>query len=140
MSGKVFRWEHRINYSECTVGNHVYHSRYLDILEMARGEFFRHLGQTLFSWQERDIIFPVIECRLRYQGAARYDDLVVVELWMILAEGIRLTFGCRILGHDGRVLIEGETMHVCTSLHDKPKRLPKELIGSLEPFVAPSTT
>ena len=136
MSGTIFRWDHRISYAQCTVGNHVYHSRYLDILEMARGEFFRHLGQTCLSWQERDIIFPVIECRLRYKGAARYDDLVTAELWMTLAEGIRLTFAGRILDREGRVLVEGETMHVCTSLHDKPRRLPKELIATLEPYLA----
>lgn len=137
MSGNTFRWEHRISYSQCTVGNHVYHSRYLDILEAARGEFLHHLGQSFLSWQERDTIFPVIECRMRFKGAARYDDWVTVELWLTQAEGIRLTFACRLLSRDGRVLVEAETMHVCTSLHDKPKRLPAELVATLEPFLAP---
>ena len=36
-----FRHPHRVSYAECTVGNHVYHSRYLDWLEAARGEFIR---------------------------------------------------------------------------------------------------
>jgi acyl-CoA thioesterase FadM len=38
---------HRVTYAECTVGNHVYHSRYLDLLEAARGEFIRSLGATV---------------------------------------------------------------------------------------------
>ena len=50
---------HRVSYAECTVGNHVYHSRYLDWLEAARGEFIRSLGPTVREWQERDVIFPV---------------------------------------------------------------------------------
>ena len=79
MSGSIFRHEQRVSYSLCTIGNHVYYSRYLDILEVARGEFFRHLGLPFRQWQEREIIFPVVECQLRYKGAARYDDAQLVE-------------------------------------------------------------
>jgi acyl-CoA thioester hydrolase len=135
MSGRVFRFEHRVPYALCTLGNHVYYSRYLDVLEAARGEFFRHLGQPLLSWQERDTIFPVIECHLRYKGAARYDDLLTVELWLTAAGKVRLNFACRILNADGQVLVEAETLHACTSTQDKPKRLPDELSAVLRPFL-----
>jgi len=135
MSGQVFRCEHRVPYALCTLGNHVYYSRYLDILEAARGEFFRHLGQPLLSWQERDTNFPVVECRLRYKGAARYDDLLTVELWLTTAGKVRLDFAYRILKADGQVVLEAETRHACASSQDKPKRLPEELGDALEPFL-----
>jgi len=135
MSGRVFRYEYRVPYALCTLGNHVYYSRYLDILEAARGEFFRSLGQTFLYWQERGTIFPVVECRLRYKDAARYDDVLTVELWLTAAEKVRLNFAYRILDTAGRVLVEAETLHVCTSLEDKPKRLPDELSTVLQPFV-----
>ena len=67
MTVGIFRHTHRVTYAECTVGNHVYHSRYLDLLEAARGEFIRSLGPTVLHWQEKDVIFPVIEARLRFQ-------------------------------------------------------------------------
>ena len=57
MSAPVFRHTHRVSYAECTLGNHVYYSRYLDLLEAARGDFFRQLGSPLLHWQERDVIF-----------------------------------------------------------------------------------
>ena len=44
-----FRYPHRVTYAECTVGDHIYHSRYLDLLEAARGEFMRSLGPTGFG-------------------------------------------------------------------------------------------
>jgi acyl-CoA thioester hydrolase len=135
MSGRVFRFEHRVAYALCTLGNHVYYSRYLDILEAARGEFFRHLGQPLLSWQERDTIFPVLECRLRYKAAARYDDLLTVELWLTAAGKVRLNFAYRILSADGQVLVEAETLHACVSAQDKPKRLPDELSDVLQPYL-----
>src|SRR5581483_1046504 len=76
----VFRHAHRVTYAECTLGNHVYYSRYLDLLEAARGEFFRQLGATFQQWQEQDAIFPVVECRLRYKSPARYDDVLSIEV------------------------------------------------------------
>lgn len=137
MDGTVFRHEHRVTYAECTVGNHIYYSRYLDILEAARGEFLRHLGHPLQSWQERDTLFPVVECRLRYRGAARYDDVIISELWLTTAEKVRLNFAYRMMSQDGRVFVEGSTCHVCTTAQDKPKRLPEELLAALRPFLQP---
>jgi acyl-CoA thioester hydrolase len=131
----VFRHTHRVTYAECTMGNHVYYSRYLELLENARGEFFRQLGSPFKQWQEQDVIFPVVECRLRYKAPARYDDVLDIELRVLAADGVRLEFGCRILNEGGIVILEAETCHVCTGTNGKPKRLPKELIRFLEPYI-----
>jgi acyl-CoA thioester hydrolase len=126
---------HRVTYTDCTVGNHIYYGRYLDLLEAARGEFFRHLGTTFLQWQEQGIIFPVIECHLRYKAPARYDDVLTIELWPAAAERIRLDFASRILNQSGALILEAETRHVCTGLDEKPKRLPEELVKMLQPWV-----
>jgi acyl-CoA thioester hydrolase len=130
-----FRHPHRVTYAECTVGNHIYHSRYLDLLEAARGEFIRSLGATVLQWQENDLIFPVIEARLRYKFPARYDDLLTVEVWVTALEKIRVNFGHRILNQNGKLILEAETFHVCTGLDEKPKRLPEELDKKLKPYL-----
>jgi acyl-CoA thioester hydrolase len=132
---EIFRHNHRVTYAECTVGNHIYYARYLDLLEAARGEFFRSLGATFAVWQERDVIFPVIECWLRYKSPARYDDVLTIETWLTAAEKVRLNFGYRIVNQNGVVILEAESQHVCTSLAEKPKRLPEELAAHLAPFV-----
>ena len=98
----MFRHTRRVSYAECTIGNHVYHSRYLDWLEAARGEFIRSLGQTVLQWQERDVIFPVIEARLRYKSPARYDDVLAIEVWPTLVERVRLNFGHRVSNQHGK--------------------------------------
>jgi acyl-CoA thioester hydrolase len=122
-----FRYQHRVTYAECTIGDHIYHSRYLDLLEAARGEFMRLSGTTVREWQERDYIFPVIEARLRYRYPARYDDLLTIEVWITLMGRVRLNFGHRILNQEGKLILEAETFHACTSRDDKPQRLPAEL-------------
>ena len=124
-----FQLLHRVSYAECTLGNHVYYSRYLEILETARNELLRALGLPFSAWQERDCIFPVIECRLRYKFPARYDDLLRVETWITLAQGIRLNFAYRIINQNEQLILEGETCHICTSIAEKPKRLPAELVA-----------
>jgi acyl-CoA thioester hydrolase len=130
-----FCHKHRVTYAECTVGNHIYHSRYLDLLEAARGEFLRSIGPTVLELQESDFIFPVIEAKLRYKFPARYDDLLAIEVWVTALEKIRVNFGHRILNQDGKLIIEAETFHVCTGLDEKPKRLPEELAEKLKPFL-----
>ena len=130
-----FRYSHRVTYAECTLGNHVYHSRYFDLLEAARGEFIRSLGDTVLAWQERGVIFPVIEARIRYQFPARYDDLLAVEVWPTHVGPVRLNFGHRIINQSGKTILEAETFHACTGVDEKPRRVPPDLEAQLEAHV-----
>lgn len=133
---EIYRHQYRVTYAECTVGNHIYYARYLDLLERARGEFFRHAGKTFSELQQADIIFPVVEVRLKYKAPARYDDLLTIELWLTDLGKIRLNFACRILNQAGTLLVEGETWHVCTGLNEKPKRMPEDLSAIFKPYFA----
>jgi acyl-CoA thioester hydrolase len=135
-----FCCKHRVTYAECTVGDHVYHSRYLDLLEAARGEFMRSLGRPVLELQNADCIFPVVEARLKYKAPARYDDLLTIEVWVTAIEKVRLNFGHHILNQDGKLILEAETFHVCTTREDKPKRLPEEMAEKLKPYLNPKIT
>ena len=135
VSESTFKHQHRVTYGECTVGNHVYYSRYLEMLEEARGEFFRHLGCPLLVMQEAGTALPVIGLQISYKRAARYDDLLTIEIGVNEMRGIRLNIGFRILNAGGALLAEGETRHVCASTDEKPRRLPGELLEKLQPFL-----
>jgi acyl-CoA thioester hydrolase len=135
MSETIFRHTHRVTYAECTVGNHIYYARYLDLLEAARGEFFRELGSPLSQLQNEDTIFPVIEAHLRYKAPARYDDLLAIEVWITKLQGVRINFAHRVLNQNNTLLLEGETFHVCTGLNEKPKRPPEKLVEQLRRYL-----
>jgi acyl-CoA thioester hydrolase len=137
MQRNVFRHTHRVAYADCTVGDHIYYARYLDLLEIARNEFFRSLGQTFLELQHQDTIFPVLECRLRYKSPAHYDDVLSIEIWPTLAERVRLNLAYRILNQAGTVVLEGETFHACANVRNKPKRLPEMLRERLLPCLRP---
>lgn len=127
----AFIHRHRVTYASCTVGNHVYYSRYLDLAEEARGEFLRHLGVPLAQLQTAGFIFPVLEVDMKFHAAARYDDVLNVEITVTHLDRIRVHFGFRVLNEQGTPLVEGETRHVCTSLQDKPQRIPADLAAAL---------
>ncbi len=135
METAVFRHPHRVTYADCTAGNHVYYARYLPLLEAARNEFVRHLGQPFLDWQNQDTLFPVVECHVRYKSPAHFDDLLSIEVWPTLAERVRLNFAYRILNQTQTLILEAETCHVCTSLSEKPRRLPEPLRMKLLPFL-----
>src|SRR3990172_3344730 len=135
MEQSVFRHSHRVTYADCTLGDHVYYARYLCLLEAARNEFFRSLGQPFLDLQNQGTIFPVLECRLRYKAPAHYDDLLSIELWPTVAERVRLYLAYRIVNQKELLILEAETLHVCASVSNKPKRLPETLRGRLLPFL-----
>ena len=136
----MFVYTHRVTYAECTVGNHIYHARYLDLLEAARGEFLRSLGTTVLHWQNHDAIFPVVEARVRYRYPARYDDMLSIEVWPTLVERVRVNFEHRIFNQNGKLILEAETFHACTGLDEKPRRLPAELAEKMSQYAASKST
>ena len=134
----TFRHQHRVNYAECTLGNHIYYARYLDLLEAARGAFLRELGTSFLRWQEGGVIFPVVESHLRYKAPARYDDVLTIEVWPVVIGRVRLNFAYRITNQSGVLILEAETFHACAGLNEKPKRVPEELVARLRPHLRPN--
>lgn len=138
VTGISFHHRHRVTYSECTLGNHVYYARYLDILEEARGEFMRAAGSTFLELQARELAFPVLECHLTYRHAARYDDVLDIEVWLSRLERVRVEFAYRITLETGSLILEGRTLHVSATLTEKPRRMPEDLAGRLLAYLAPA--
>jgi len=129
----IFEQHLRVAASDCTVGNHVYYSRYLDWLEAARNELLRALGHPITALMESGVLLPALDARLQYRGAARFDDRILVRLWIAEVSRIKITFAADILNADtGKTLVSATTVHVCTNRADKPHRLPPALLQSLQ--------
>jgi len=131
----TFSQPHRVTYAECTIGNHVYYARYLELLEEARGEYFRSIGIPFLRLQEQDTVFPVIACELQFKATARYDDQIRTEIWIVELARVRLAFRYRMINQMEKLILEGTTRHVCSTLAEKPKRLPNEVVEALRPYL-----
>lgn len=130
----MFKYCLRVPYSDMTLGNHVYYSRYLEWLEAARTEAFREMGTTFLELQNRQIMFPVVECKLKYLKAARYDDSIEVWTWFSEIGKVKFTWNFEIRRGDD-ILVQGETLHVCASLEEKPQRIPSDLLEKMQKYV-----
>ena len=131
MVAAPFRHRHRVIYSDCTVGNHVYHARYLEIMEAARGEFFRAAGVPLSSLYDLELFFPVVESHLHHEATARYDDELVIEVVVTDLDLLKISFAYGVSNAGNQIIVSGLTRHVCTGLDEKPKRMPPEFFNKL---------
>lgn len=131
---RPFTYLHRATYADCTVGNHVYYARYLEILEAARGAFFRHLGASLASLEAEGVGFPVRSCTLDFRGMTRYDDEVAVEVRVSELARVKVGFAYRITC-GSRLILEGQTLHGCVGPDERPLRIPADLDRQLRTFL-----
>lgn len=126
-----FRHHHRVTYSDCTMGNHVYHARYLDILEAARGEFFRAAGVPLASLHQLELFFPVVESHLHHEATARYDDELIIEVVVTELDQQKIAFAYGISNTRSQIILSGLTRHICIGPDGKPKPMPPEFFNKL---------
>jgi acyl-CoA thioester hydrolase len=116
----------RVRYAETDQMGVVYHSNYLIWFEVGRVEFIRQLGLDYKRMEaEEGCGIAVVEATARYRAPARYDDELVVQTTLLAARGAVIRFGYRIRRvEDGRLLCEGETVHVVVGKDMKKCPLP----------------
>ena len=64
---------------------------------------------------------------MKYHAPARYDDILEIKLSIAQLDRIRLGFTYQTLRKLGNLVLDAESLHVCTSVSEKPRRMPKEL-------------
>jgi len=135
MTDRTHLHVHRVSYADCTLGNHVYYGRYLEWIEAARGELFRAAGCLFLDWQDQDAVFPVTECHLKYLGAARYDDVLTIQTRLEELNRLQMRFAYTVVNQHEQRILEASTLHVCTSIREKRKRVPIPVYESLQAWM-----
>ena len=125
----------RIRYADTDQMKYAYYGKFFEYFEQGRSDLLRSIGLPYSRVEEMGLFLPVIEAHASYKKAARYDDLLAIEVWPALIERVRLNFAHRILNQDGKLILEAETFHVCAGVNEKPKRLPEELAAQLAPYL-----
>ena len=129
----------RVRYAETDAQRVVYHANYLVYMEVARGAFTRALGLPYQEIEARGVHLVVAEAKLRYKASAGYDDPLVVLLRIKELRGRLVRFEYRIEHEEtGRLLVTGETSHVCVGLDFRPQAIPDWVVEALGGTVVPS--
>jgi acyl-CoA thioester hydrolase len=83
--------------------------------------------------KQDDTHIAVADVHCRFKAPARYDDLVTIRTRLINVRESLLYFGYEILRtEDGKVLAEGESVHIVVNSEFKRIHLPKKY---LTPFL-----
>jgi acyl-CoA thioester hydrolase len=102
--------ELRVRYAETDQMGYAHHSNYLVWCEQARTDHMRALGVGYRDLEESGLLLPVVDARLRYRVAARYDDLLRVRCWVREVSSRRVIFGYAVERiADGRLLATAQT-------------------------------
>jgi acyl-CoA thioester hydrolase len=119
------RMSTRVRFCETDLMGIVHHANYLVYFEAGRVDWLHRRGVSYDAWTKQGIHLPVVETRLRYRKAARFDDVLVVETTCALVTRVTVRFDYRIL-RDDVLLCEGDTLLACVGNDLLPKRIPAE--------------
>jgi acyl-CoA thioester hydrolase len=120
----------------------VYHANYLVWFEVGRVELMRQQGLAYKDIEiEAQAAMAVVEVMVRYKAPARYDDELSIETRVILVRGSVVRFGYQVVRvEDGRLLAEGETVHVVVGRDMKRKPMPKKYHDILTGYASDKQT
>ena len=122
----------RVYFEHTDFSGVVYHARYLDFLEHGRTDYVRMLGVHHGALERDGLAFAVHRMEIDFRGAARIDDVLIVETDRGTLKGPRLSFAQRIV-RDGTVILEARVTVVLVNPQGRPRRFPPALLERLAP-------
>ncbi len=132
----------RVRYGETDQMGHAYYANYLLWFEQARGAWCRDRGFTYKELESMGFFLPVVEVHVKYRGEIKYDDLVVIRVWLNEVRRASMQFCYEIVNTEtGKITTDGYTWHVLMGTERKAVSIPKEVLTMLErfPITVPNT-
>lgn len=120
--------EVRVRYAETDQMGVVYHSNYLNYLELGRVEWLRSLGYSYAELEKRGVLLPVVHAELNYRFPARYDELIRVETEVSSIGKSSIEFSSQLFNEMDVLVLEGKVRLVCLNADVfKPISIPEDL-------------
>ncbi|MFZ0042204.1 MAG: acyl-CoA thioesterase [Solirubrobacteraceae bacterium] len=102
----------RVRYSECDQQGVVFNANYMAYLDDTTNELWRSTFGSYQAMLERGVDIVVAEVRMRFLGAARFEDELTVEAVIAHMGTTSMTLADRLLSDDGKLLLEAEIRYV----------------------------
>ncbi len=113
----------------------VYHTNYIRWFELGRNELMRQLGVAYSELETLGLNLPLTKVSCHFLAPAKYDHLVTIETKFDYIKRASIRFNSRIWDeHQQKLLVEGYTIHACTSNEGKIRRIPKVLLDLIEKY------
>ncbi len=108
----------------------AHHSVYALYLEEARTETLRKRGISYKKMEESGVIMPVKSMQFQFFAAARYDDLITIEIEWKYERNLIVIFQYEIKNEEDKLLCKASTeLFFAKKDTLRPIRIPKEIIA-----------
>ncbi len=123
------RTQIRVRYAETDRMGYVYYGNYAAYFEVARVEMLRSLGFSYRELEDKGVLLPVVDFKVRYVQPARYDDLLDIHTRISVLPTARITFTYETRNQEGVLLNEAETTLVFVDAESgRPRKAPDDLL------------
>lgn len=120
--------ELRVRYVETDQMAVAHHANYVIWCEQARTDHMRRLGVSYRELEEQGLLLPVVDVKVRYRNAARYDDVVRVHCWVREASSRRVVFGYAVeMAADGTLLATAQTALIAVDSRYALRTIPRDV-------------
>ncbi len=121
----------RVRFSETDAMGVANNAAYLAWFEVGRVEYLREIGHSYAEVHSGGMDMVVVEARISYLRALRFDDTFTVECTCTSVRGASFTFGYELRDVRG-VCTRGETRHACVDRERmRPVRVPEWLVHAV---------
>ena len=115
-----------VRFCETDLMGIVHHANYLVYFEAGRVDWLHRRGVRYEEWARRGIHLPVVEARLRYRKAARFDETLIVASTCVEVTRVTVRFAY-LITRGTELISEGETLVACVGHDLAPKRIPADI-------------
>ncbi len=135
---KPYRTTRRIEFRDTDAAGIAHFTAFFAYMEEVEHEFLRSLGLSVMNHDREGMIsWPRVSARCDYRGAAKFEDILDVELRVQRLGERSVTFAFTFF-HAGRAVADGQVTSVCCRLSPEgpPQsiRVPDSVVEKLKEF------
>jgi acyl-CoA thioester hydrolase len=125
----------RVRYAETDRMGFVYYGNYAQYFEVGRVEALRELGLSYKEMEDRGVMLPVLEYKVKFYKPAFYDDVLCIKTTIMDLPTARIAFKSEVFNQNGVLLNSGlvTLVFVNTTTH-RPTPAPEYFMEKIRPF------
>lgn len=131
----TFETKVRVRYAETDQMGYVYYGNYATYYEIGRVEMLRSLGTSYKSLEESGIMMPVLEMHTKFLKPARYDEELVMKIYLKEKPAVKIAFDYELFNEAGELINTGHTKLVFVDMkRNKPCKAPTDFLDRLQAY------
>jgi acyl-CoA thioester hydrolase len=130
----------RVEFSDTDAAGIMHFAAFFRMMEQAEHDLLRSVGLSVVQHEvEGTLSWPRVAARCEFQSAARFEDLLQIEVRIVRLGEKSITYAHRFI-RDDQTLASGEITAVCCRMQGHgppaPMPIPAAIAVKLRPYVA----